>query len=240
MNCQKNGKCCPGPPARHTFKDLGPSLITGANAIQAGKSQSVTAAGVYRFGAADDQLSDADTGADSNRRYLTQVHEKINLDGSIVHKFRMSGKNTLPARRPTSRSPSTSTVSLSPPRSPLLRQPSPSQHYQLSRALAATINAGSVGLQMSVFGHFIQEVPSRIGHSPALDAAVAVLINAHTSLMFKKSSNDVVSINLYLRAIKMLQCCLEDSREGMSTNTLCASVLLGLVEVSCNSRSLLV
>lgn len=85
---------------------------------------------------------------------------------------------------------------------------------------------------MSVFGPFIQEVPARIGHSPALDAAVAVLINAHTSLMYKKTSNDVVSINLYLRAIKTLQGCLEDSCEGMSTNTLCASVLLGLVEVS--------
>ena len=85
---------------------------------------------------------------------------------------------------------------------------------------------------MSVFGPFIQEVPARIGHSPALDAAVAVLINAHTSLMYKKTSNDVVSINLYLRAIKTLQSCLEDSHEGMSTNTLCASVLLGLVEVS--------
>lgn len=24
LNCQKNGKSCPGPPARHTFRDLGP------------------------------------------------------------------------------------------------------------------------------------------------------------------------------------------------------------------------
>jgi hypothetical protein len=86
---------------------------------------------------------------------------------------------------------------------------------------------------MSVFGPFIQEVPARIGHNPALDAAVAVLVNAHTSLMYNKTSNDIVSINLYLRAIKTLQSCLEDSQEGMSTNTLCASVLLGLVEVSC-------
>jgi hypothetical protein len=86
---------------------------------------------------------------------------------------------------------------------------------------------------MSVFGPFIQEVPARIGYNAALDSAVAVLINAHTSLMYKKTSNDIVSINLYLRAIKTLQSCLEDSREGMSTNTLCASVILGLVEVCC-------
>jgi hypothetical protein len=148
-----------------------------------------------------------------------------------VYKFRIAGRHNLQSRKPASRSPSTSTASLSPSRSPLLRQPSPSQHYELSRALIATISAGSVGLRMSVFGPFIQEVPARIGHSPALDAAVAVLINAHTSLMYKKTSNDVVSINLYLRAIKTLQGCLEDCYEGMSTNTLCASVLLGLVEV---------
>jgi hypothetical protein len=186
---------------------------------------------MHRYLSADDECPSANGGTDPTRRCLTQVHEKVNLDGSTVHKFRISGRGTPQSRKLASRSPSTSTASLSPPRSPLLQQPSPSQHYQLSRALVATISAGSVGLQMSVFGPFIQEVPARIGHSPALDAAVAVLINAHTSLMYKKTSNDVVSINLYLRAIKTLQSCLEDSREGMSTNTLCASVLLGLVEV---------
>ncbi|KAJ4309630.1 hypothetical protein N0V94_008841 [Neodidymelliopsis sp. IMI 364377] len=89
---------------------------------------------------------------------------------------------------------------------------------------------------MSVFGPFIHEVPARIGHNPALDAAVAVLIDAHTSLMHKRTSDDIVSINLYLRAIKMLQNCLEDPRQGMSTNTLCASVLLGLVEALAGPR----
>src|SRR5690242_1731722 len=175
---------------------------------------------------------------DQNRRFLTQIHEKAFADGSTSHKFRISSqRDTSHPRKPASRSASMSTASLSPscsPRSPFLRQPSPSQQHELSRALIASISAsGSIGLQMSLFGPFIQEVPSRIGHSPALDAAVAVLINTHKSLMYKQTSNNVVGINLYLRAIKTLQSCLEDSREGMSTNTLCASVLLGLVEVGC-------
>lgn len=159
------------------------------------------------------------------------MHEKF-TGSSVCHKFRLSHKDTGPQKKSPVRSASTSTASLSPPRSPFLRQPSPSQHYELSRTLVNTIQAGSVGLQMSVFGPFIQEVPARIGHNPALDAAVAVLINAHTSLMYRRTSNDIVSINLYLRAIKTLQSCLEDPKQGMSTNTLCASVLLGLVEVS--------
>jgi hypothetical protein len=85
---------------------------------------------------------------------------------------------------------------------------------------------------MSVFGPFIHEVPARIGHNAALDAAVAVLINVHTSLVYKKTANEIVSPELYIRAIKTLQTCLEDPRLGMSSDTLCASVLLGLVEVS--------
>lgn len=229
LNCRKNSKCCPGPPARHTFKDLGPSLLTGAG-VQNTRSPPA-APGIIRphnkrF------ISGADTTTDQNLRFLTKVHERSFADGSTTHKFRISSqRDTTSQRKSMPRSASTSPTSLSPASSPLLRQPSPSQHHELSRALVTTISAGSIGLQMSVFGPFIQEVPSRIGYNPALDAAVAVLIDAHTSLLYKKTSDDIVSINLYLRAIKTLQGCLEDSREGMSTNTLCASVLLGLVEV---------
>lgn len=230
LNCQKNGKCCPGPPARHTFKDLGPSLISSANTLQPNKTQSVVQ-GTFSILTMTSSGSSTNISTDPNRRYLTQVHEKFTPHGSVQLKFKISNRDSAHQRKLGGRSASTSTASLSPPHSPLLRQPSPSQHHELSRALVATINAGNIGLQMSVFGPFIQEVPARIGYNPALDASVAVLINAHTALMYKKTSNDIVSINLYLRAIKMLQNCLEDSREGMSTNTLCASVLLGLVEV---------
>jgi hypothetical protein len=118
-----------------------------------------------------------------------------------------------------------------PPRSPFLRQPSPSQHHELARALIAATTTGSPGVRMSVFGAFIQEVPARLGHNPALDAAVAVLVNAHTSLVQKKKALEIMSPQLYLRAIKTLQTCLEDPRQGMSSNTLCASVILSLVEV---------
>jgi len=85
---------------------------------------------------------------------------------------------------------------------------------------------------MSVFGRFIQEVPARIGHNAALDAAVTVLVNVHTSLVYKKTADEIVSPELYIRAIKTLQGCLESQQLGMSPNTLCASILLGLVEVS--------
>lgn len=86
---------------------------------------------------------------------------------------------------------------------------------------------------MSVFGGFIQEVPARIGHNAALDAAVTVLVNVHTCLVYKRTAHEIVSPELYIRAIKTLQTCLEHPKLGLSPETLCASVLLGLVEVRC-------
>jgi hypothetical protein len=169
-----------------------------------------------------------DVVADQQNRQLTQLNEKFAENGSVTHKFRISNKSATPRKR----SPRPGSISLSPPKSPFLRQPSPSQHQQLARALIAATTTGSVGHRMSVFGPFIQEVPARIGHNAALDSAVAVLVNVHTALVYKKTADEIVSPELYIRAIKTLQSCLEDPQLGMSPNTLCASVLLGLVEVS--------
>lgn len=166
---------------------------------------------------------------DQQCKSLTQLNEKFAANGSVVHKFRISHKGLIPPKKSPRRS---ITNGLSPPRSPFPRQPSPSQDYELARALVAATTTGGAGVRMSVLGPFIQEVPSRIGHNAALDAAAAVLVNVHTSLVNKKSSTEIVSPHLYLRAIKTLQTYLEDPQQGMSANTLCASVLLSLVEVS--------
>ena len=113
-----------------------------------------------------------------------------------------------------------------------LRYPSPSQHEELARALVETLDTGGIGHRMSNFGSFIRGVPSRIGHNAALDAAVACLVNAHTSMIHNKCASEVANPVLYLRAVQTLQASLEDPLQGMSPTTLCASVLLGLVEVS--------
>jgi len=147
----------------------------------------------------------------------------------VVHKFRISQRGAKLQKMPPR---CLHTTSFSPPITPVFRQPSPSPQHELARALITATTTGGSGVRMSVFGYFIQEVPSRIGHNAALDAAVAVLVDAHTSLVNKKSSLEIVSPHLYLRAIKTLQLCLEEPQESISANTLCASVLLSLVEVS--------
>lgn len=163
---------------------------------------------------------------DQPGRHLTQLNERYADNGSVVHKFRISHSGSRLSSKSSRRSSSTSS---SPPRSPFLRQPSPSQHHELARALIAATRTGNPGVRMSVFGPFITEIPARLGHNPALDAAAAVLVDVHSSLVHQQIA--LASPQLYLRAIKMLQSCLEDPRQGMSANTLCASVLLSLVEV---------
>jgi hypothetical protein len=224
LNCQKNSKSCPGPPARHTFKDLGPKLSTSAVSVapdehptNPGRSESLQCRSLLT-GVLDQQC-----------KHLTQINERYAENGSVLHKFRISHRGPTLPKKSLRRS---SSKSLSPPKSPFIRQPSPSQHHELARALIAATTTGNVGVRMSVFGPFIREVPSRLGHYPALDAAAAVLVNAHTSLVHNKTALEIVSPHLYLRAIKTLQSCLEDPLQGMSSNTLCASVLLSLVEVS--------
>ena len=85
---------------------------------------------------------------------------------------------------------------------------------------------------MSAFGPFIREVPSRIGHNAALDAAAACLVHAHTSMIHHKNANELVNVERYTRAVSTLQRCLDDPGQMNSPNTLCAAVLLGLVEVN--------
>ncbi|USP80059.1 uncharacterized protein yc1106_07333 [Curvularia clavata] len=163
--------------------------------------------------------------------HLTQLNEKFAENGSVVHKFRISQSGSTPRKR------SPRSISASPPKSPLLRHPSQSHDQQLAHALIAATRTGSAGHRMSVFGSFIQEVPARIGHNPALDAAVTVLVNVHSSLVYKKTANEIVSPELYIRAIKTLQTCLEHPQLGLSPETLCASVLLGLVEAFAGPRT---
>jgi hypothetical protein len=222
INCQKNGKFCPGPPARHTFKDLGPSLSTGSTPIASSPEE-----GLYS------ENSEVTASQDPKRKRLTQLHEKWSKSGAVVHKFRISNKE--PRRQKKSSQSPILTPDSTPPRSPqppLLRHPSPSQQQELSRALIDALSTGSIGHRMSAFGPFIREVPARIGHNAALDAAAACLVNAHSSMVQRKSAHEIAHPRLYLRAVQNLQTCLEDPQQGMSSNTLCASVLLGLVEVS--------
>lgn len=88
------------------------------------------------------------------------------------------------------------------------------------------------GYGLSAFGSFMYEVPRRIGHNAALDAAAACLMHTRSTAFHTRPLEDLESPRLYLAAVRKLQACLDDPTDGTSSNTLGAAVLLSLVEVS--------
>ncbi|KAI8939037.1 hypothetical protein NX059_004876 [Plenodomus lindquistii] len=169
----------------------------------------------------------------SRREGMTRLNEQFAENGSAMYKFRLSRQGSTPPKRSKIRSKSRDH---DPPEPRFLRRPSQSQQERLAQALISAINNGGAGHRMSVFGPFIHQVPARIGQNPALDAAVIVLLNVHASLAYREVAQAIVSPELYLRAIISLQTCLEHPQLGCSPNTLCASILLGLVEAFAGPR----
>ncbi|KAF2008470.1 hypothetical protein BU24DRAFT_403080 [Aaosphaeria arxii CBS 175.79] len=217
-NCYKNGKQCPGPPERHTFK-------SGLSGVKT---------------SARDNESTRILNQSCNQ--LTQLNAKLSPDGGgMFQKWRMSSKtrNNNGVQKRTSKSPRSTispSSSASPPQMTIARNPSPPQYMMLTRAFVEALNTGNVGHRMSAFGPFIREVPARIGHNAALDSAVVCLVNAHSSMVGNQGGCEIVNPGLYLHAVQTLQLCLEDPAQGMSSNTLCASVLLGIVEALAGPR----
>ena len=77
-------------------------------------------------------------------------------------------------------------------------------------------------------GSFFQYVPARIGRNAALDAAVSCLCEIYCS----PYSFQISTYQKYVNAISSLRRCLCDTSLQMESETLCASILLQMCEVS--------
>ncbi|KAF1973305.1 hypothetical protein BU23DRAFT_568325 [Bimuria novae-zelandiae CBS 107.79] len=188
-----------GQPARHTFRHQGPRPGNKSRAESTKRGRD---------------------SEDHQDKQLTRLNGKPAETGAIVYKFRLFQIGDRSEEK--NRHPRTCCHAANPPNmllSPMGHNPSPSPHDRLAQALTKMLNVGEVGYSISAFAFFLYDVPSRIGHNEALDAAVACLIHVHSTMLYKK-----------------LQTCLEDRHEGMSSNTVCAAVLLSLVEALAGPR----
>ena len=79
-------------------------------------------------------------------------------------------------------------------------------------------------------GSFFQFVPARMGRNMALDSAVSTLCGIYCS-PYKLHAGIYQS---YVRALSSLRGCLSDTSLRMESETLCASILLQMCEVSCD------
>ncbi|KAI9681035.1 MAG: hypothetical protein M1822_007109 [Bathelium mastoideum] len=111
--------------------------------------------------------------------------------------------------------------------------PTDTAQYRLARTLVATFEGPEAGYKLTAFGKYMRDIPKYVGESAALDAAATCLANAHFNMIRHCSPyrNQVADPVLYLMALQRLQEALADPTTGMSTYTLAATTLLGIVEV---------
>jgi hypothetical protein len=79
--------------------------------------------------------------------------------------------------------------------------------------------------------YFVSDLPRHVGLSLACDLSMKALCLAHTALLDSRHYSLIQSHIQYGRALSELQLCLEDPDRARTVGTLCATMLLGLIEV---------
>jgi hypothetical protein len=87
------------------------------------------------------------------------------------------------------------------------------------------------GMQIHNLGSFFPFIPSRLGHSRALDDAVQCICTAYSALLCSNGSAIGQDRREYYRALRSLRLACLDKDEFLSSNVLCAAVLLSWYEV---------
>lgn len=88
------------------------------------------------------------------------------------------------------------------------------------------------GLKPSGFESYISFIPSRLGYNIALDEAVDCLTELYTTILVPHNLLRACHKSKYIRALSSLRKCLEDKVKVLESETLCATLLLGVYEAS--------
>ena len=88
------------------------------------------------------------------------------------------------------------------------------------------------GMTIRNLGSFFPFIPSRLGHSRALDDAVQCICTAYSAVLCSNGSLIGQDRREYYQALRSLRLACQDKDEVLSSNVLCAAVLLSWYEVS--------
>ncbi|KAJ9604010.1 hypothetical protein H2200_011532 [Cladophialophora chaetospira] len=186
-----------------------------------------------KFGLATNQKSEQFATAEwvsELRTELNVISTKVH-HGGIVQKFQL-----IRSRSATPRSRKTSPPSITP-------TPSPNEQDRLATTLiGALVRNTAEGYRLQCLGPFISDIPSRIGQNPALDAAVACLLQCHSQLLrdtHLSPGRGVRSLwesqklpsSEYMKALRTLQEVIEHPVQGFSTETVCATLVMSYYEM---------
>lgn len=126
---------------------------------------------------------------------------------------------------------------------PLLPARSLSVGGKLVAAFTRALDISSTGCQLQCRGPFLADVPARLCHNHALDAAVTFLLQGHTRLLHDTAKNLALLPKLppenqalpsteYMVALRTLQDVIEHPVMGSSSEMVCATMLMAYYEVS--------
>ncbi|KAK2612207.1 hypothetical protein QQS21_001783 [Conoideocrella luteorostrata] len=90
--------------------------------------------------------------------------------------------------------------------------------------LVSVLEVTDPGYDVFSFGSFIKEIPKRIGHNPALDAAASAFASAVKGARSKQRS--VESLRKYAISLQAVQNTINDPEKTYSAETLCAIYLI--------------
>lgn len=115
---------------------------------------------------------------------------------------------------------------------PWLSRPLTSECDQTASMLAFILNdrSGETVCQLRSHANFIDYVPSRLGRNIGLDSVVSCLCSLYVDALTTNPTTE--SLRRYGKSMASLQICLKDPRRRFESETLCASILTQVCEVS--------
>lgn len=121
------------------------------------------------------------------------------------------------------------------PLPPRTRSPTPrflpsSETDAIANAFVCMMEVTDVRYDISCYGAFLKQVPSRLGNSPVLDASVTALTHASAALYTRQDHAEV--FQKYGHGLSVLRTALSNAHESHSADTLCSIYFLMIAEVS--------
>lgn len=100
----------------------------------------------------------------------------------------------------------------------------------ITSAFISVLQVKDARYDLSVYGDFLREIPSRLGTSAALDASVKAIATSYASIYSRKKP--IEAFENYGRGLKALRISLNHPVEAISANTICAFYLMAICQVS--------
>ncbi|KAF2802325.1 uncharacterized protein BDZ99DRAFT_455114 [Mytilinidion resinicola] len=104
------------------------------------------------------------------------------------------------------------------------RSPSSSVTTTAASAFVSVLEVTDLRFDLTYFGTFLRDIPSRLGSNSALDASVKAVTIAHRSIHTRRQSWELY--DAYVDALKTLRICLNEHDKSQTPNTLCAIYLI--------------